>query len=61
MVARRERFVKLDEEIVAESDALRAEVSALLEAGQADRASAIATVALHARLGEFWMWLKESR
>lgn len=61
MVARRERFVKLDEEIVAESDALRAEVSALLAAGQADRASAIATVALYERVGEFWMWLKESR
>ncbi len=61
MVARRERFVKLDEEIVAESDALRAEVSALLEAGQADRASATATMALYERVGEFWMWLKESR
>ena len=61
MVAGRGRFSKLDEEIVAESDALRAEVSALLEAGQADRASAIATVALYERVGEFWMWLKESR
>jgi hypothetical protein len=61
MVARREGFVKIDEQIVAESDALRAEVSALLEAGQADRASAVATVALYERVGEFWMWLKESR
>ena len=43
------------------SNALRAEVSALLEAGKADRASAIATVVLYERDGEFWVWLKESR
>jgi hypothetical protein len=61
MVARRERFTKTDEEIVAESDALRVEVSALLDAGQADRATAIATAALYERVGELWMWLKESR
>jgi hypothetical protein len=61
MVARRERFTKTDEEIVAESEALRGEVSALLEAGQADRASALATAALYERVGELWMWLKESR
>ena len=59
MVAR--RFTKLDDEIVAETDALRAEVTALLDAGQADRASAVATAALYERVGEFWMWLKESR
>ena len=61
MVARRERFTKLDEDIVAETDALRAEVTALLDAGRADRASAVATTALYERVGEFWMWLKESR
>jgi hypothetical protein len=61
MATRREPFKKPDAEIVAESDALRADVSALLEAGHADRASAIATVALYERLGEFQIWLKESR
>jgi hypothetical protein len=61
MGAKRERFTKTDEEIVAESDALRVEVSALLDAGQADRATAIATAALYERVGELWMWLKESR
>jgi hypothetical protein len=61
MVARRERFTKTVEEIVAESDALRVEVSALLDAGQAERATAIATAALYERVGELWMWLKESR
>jgi hypothetical protein len=61
IVASRERFSKRDEQIVAETDALRAEVAGLLDAGQADRASAIATAALYERVGEFWMWLKDSR
>lgn len=56
-----ESFDKSNEQIRAENDALSAAVQSALAAGDSGRAMAEATLAVHQRLGDVLMWLKERR
>jgi hypothetical protein len=56
-----EPFKKTNDEIAAEHDVLRALTAQLAGSGYHDRAQLEATLALHQRLGEMWMWMRENR
>ncbi len=55
------RFEKSDDEIRAEHDELCSRVAHALVRGDQTRAEIEASLALHQRMGDLWIWLKEQR